>query len=67
MKTTKYNAMISAFQCDLSLARDGEMKMAELDTQIKNKNERLLNDIDLLEELEYLLRHGKAEIHIVEE
>ena len=65
-KTTKFNNMISAFQCDFSLAKDGTHKLSELDKKIEQKDSSLLKDIDLLEELEWLLRNGKAEIHIVE-
>lgn len=65
-KTTKFNNMISAFQCDFSLAKDGIHKLSELDKKIEQKDSSLLKDIDLLEELEWLLRNGKAEIHIVE-
>lgn len=68
MKTDKYNKMISAFQCDFSLARDGEHKLLELDEKLKTPmwNRELINDIDLLEELEWKLRTGKAEIHLVD-
>ena len=66
MKTEKFNNMISAFQCDMSLAKDGKHRLAELDTKIKNKDASILKDINLLEELEWLLRNGKAEIHLVE-
>lgn len=66
MKTDKYNNMISAFQCDFSLAKEGHYKLSELDDKIKNKDSALSRDIELLEELEYLLRSGKAEIHINE-
>lgn len=45
--------------------QDNGFKLADLDTEIKNGNERLNKDIDLLEELEFLLRTGQAEIHIV--
>jgi len=67
LKTEKYNKMISAFQCDMSLARDGEKRLAELESAMQAGDEKLLNDIGLLEELEFLLRHGKIEIHLVEE
>lgn len=67
MKTTKYNNMIAAFECDFDLARNGERDLRELSNAIKNKDERLLNDIDLLCELSFLLRYGKAEIHLVDE
>lgn len=56
--------MISAFQSDFSLARDGDRKLSDLDELIKNKNSTLLKDIELLEELEWMLRTGNAEIHI---
>lgn len=69
MKTDKFNNMISSFQCDFSLAReeDNNRVLADLDDLIKVKDENLMRDIDLLEELEWMLRNGKAEIHIVEE
>ena len=67
MKTEKFNAMISSFQCDFSLARDDKNhSLSELDNLIAKKNETILRDIELLEELEWLLRSGKAEIHLVE-
>lgn len=67
MKTEKYNNMISAFQCDFTLAKENIRKLGELDIKLKNKDKSLFEDIDLLEELEYMLRTGKAEIHIIEE
>ena len=68
MKTDKFNNMISAFQCDLSLELEGGGgKLRVLEDLIKNKNQRLLEDIKLLEELEFLLRYGKAEIHLIED
>ena len=68
MKTDKYNNMISSFQCDFSLAKDtdSDRKLADLDDLIEKKDENLLRDIELLEELEWLLRRGKAEIHLVD-
>lgn len=67
MKTEKYNQMISAFQCDFSLAeKDSPIKLANLDNLIERKDESLMRDIELLKELDWLLRTGKAEIHIVE-
>lgn len=65
MKTTKFNNMISAFQCDLSLAKESEHKLAELDKLIESKDKDFLRDIELLEELEWMLRTGRVEIHIV--
>ena len=68
MKTDKFNNMISSFQCDFSLAKenDNDRRLADLDDLIAAKDENLLRDIELLEELEWMLRNGKAEIHIVE-
>jgi hypothetical protein len=67
MKTDKFNRMIESFQCDFSLAKDtdSDRKLADLDDLIEAKDEQLLHDIELLEELEWLLRNGKAEIHLV--
>lgn len=56
--------MISAFQCDFSLIKEGEKSLAELDYMIQNKYPDIMKDIELLEELEWMLRTGKAEIHI---
>jgi len=55
MKTDKYNNMISAFQCDFSLAKDGECKLSDLDKKLREPmwNRKLINDIELLEELEW--------------
>ena len=68
MKTEKFNNMISSFQCDFTLAKenDNDRRLADLDDLIEKKDENLLRDIELLEELEWLLRNGKAEIHLVE-
>ena len=66
MKTDKYTNMIEAFECDFTLAVEGNHSLTQLQTAIENKNENILKDIELLAELSYLLRHGKAEIHIIE-
>ena len=59
MKVTKrYNKMIEAFECDMTLARNGEKDISELDF----KDPQLLNDIELLESLSYELRYGNLEI-----
>lgn len=63
-KTNKFNNMIEAFECDFDLAREGEKDLNELQELINKKDEKLLKDIDLLCELSYLLRYGKAEIMI---
>ena len=58
--------MISAFQCDFSLARDGDKRLGALDYELHDPhlNSELIKDIELLEELEYMLRTGLVEIHI---
>ena len=64
--TYKYNDMISAFQCDFTCARDrvDNLRLFDLDVAITNKDDSrhkgINKDIDLLEELEFLLRYGKA-------
>lgn len=67
IKTNKFNEMIRTFDADLDLALNGETKLSELQELINEKDERLLNDIELLNELSFLLRHNKAEIHIMAE
>lgn len=66
MKTDKFNNMIEVFACDFDLAIQNVHPLTKLQKEIENGNEFLLKDIDLLCELDYMLRHGKAEIHIVE-
>jgi len=66
-KTDKYNNMLSAFQCDFSLAKEGEFKLAELDAKIESKEPFIMKDIELLEELEWMLRNGRAEIYVRKE
>lgn len=59
MKVTKrYNKMIEAFECDMTLARNGEKDISELDF----RDPQLLNDIELLESLSYGLRYGNLKI-----
>lgn len=65
IKTNKFNHMISSFQCDFSLAKEGKHKLLELDKHIQSKNEKILKDIELLEELEWMLRNNRAEIRII--
>ena len=66
-KTDKFNKMIEAFECDFILAKNRQKSLGSLDISIFEKEEKLMADIDLLEELSYLLRYGKAEIHLIEE
>ena len=65
MITHKFNDMIEAFECDFNLALEGDHALSELEKQIKNGDKKLLHDISLLQELSFMLRHGKAEIHLV--
>lgn len=68
--TSKYNNMISAFQCDFTCVRDDDLRLSDLDDAITNKDDPrhkgINKDIDLLEELEFLLRCGKAKIMVKE-
>lgn len=70
--TNKYNNMISALQYDFTCARDrvDDLQLSALDAAIINKDDprhkRINKDIDLLEELEFLLRYGKAKIMVKE-
>lgn len=57
-ETERFSNMIQAFECDFVLARDERRTLASLDLNNKSIN----RDIDLLEELSYLLRYGKAKI-----
>ena len=59
---SRFNNMIEAFECDFGLAKDGAYSISELDDKIKFKDKKLMEDIDLLEELSYLLRNGEATI-----
>ena len=45
MKTDKFNKMISAFQCDLSLAKDPSYRLVRLDRKIKKNKIALDNKI----------------------
>lgn len=60
--TEKYTYVLQAFECDMTLARDGKHPL-ELDFN----NEKVLKDINLLEELSFELRHGNAKIVQVKE
>lgn len=65
LKTDKYTHMISAFQCDFSLAKNNPKILNELQENLESKDERFIKDIELLEEFEYKLRHGIIEIYEV--
>lgn len=65
VKTTRYNGAIEAFECDFNLIVDEKRTFADLDETFTN-NPRLYADMNLLCELSYLLRNGKAEIVLIE-
>ena len=64
MKETKdFNDVISAFAADLMLAKKtGARSLLDLQKQIVNQDQRLLDDIDKINKLEFLLRRGKVKI-----
>lgn len=63
----KFSRMISAFQCDFSLAKQGKQSIFELNSKIKRREEKIMEDIELLEELEWNLRNGYMKIVRTEE
>lgn len=63
--TNKYMFMIDNFSCDFDLAADddSDFSLEEIQEQIENNlNLRLSNDIELLSELSFNLRHGYVKI-----
>lgn len=63
--TNKYMFMIDSFSCDFDLAADddSDFSLEEMQEQIENNlNLRLSNDIELLSELSFNLRHGHVKI-----
>ncbi len=63
--TIKYFDMIHAFECDFSLAvdKDSDFTLDELQQQINdNLNLKLNNDIELLKELSFGIRHHYIKI-----
>ena len=61
--TEKFNLMIQTFECDFNLAEEGDYEIFQkLQDGIKKKQQRIMNDIHLLQELSFLLRYGKARI-----
>lgn len=62
--TKKYENMIQAFECDFNLPfnyNDFTM-FDDLQRLIQNKNERLVKDIELLQELSFGIRYGNLKI-----
>ena len=64
MKETKeFNDAISAFAADLMIAKkQGQRSLLDLQKQIVNQDQRLLDDIDKINKLDFLLRRGKVKI-----
>lgn len=62
--TREYAKMLEAFECDFCLVRDNgqEFGLDDLQAKIKNKDERILRDIELLEKLSFGIRHGNIRI-----
>ena len=67
MKTDKYTNMLQAFECDLNIAKYHNSSLSELDNSLQDDNSRISKDLELLRELNLLLRTGKAEINLVSE
>lgn len=67
--TDKYSNMIQAFESDFSLAKENDVpfNLKEIQKLIDNEDERILNDIKLLEELSFKIRHNQIEIVEVKE
>lgn len=63
MKETKeFNDAISAFAADLMIAKKQGRSLLDLQKQIVNQDQRLLDDIDKINKLDFLLRRGKVKI-----
>ena len=65
--TKKFEKALIGFSGDFSLAERGINHLAELDKILKREDtdkykQRLVKDIELLNELETLLRYGKIKI-----
>jgi hypothetical protein len=64
--TEKYYKMIRMFGADMSLAKD-DIKSFSFDELIKNNTKDIYGDIDLLNELEFKIRHNQIVIMEVSE
>lgn len=62
--TSKYTEMIQSFECDFSLAccEEDTFTLDNLQEAIGNKQEPLMQDIELLKELSFGLRYEKIKI-----
>lgn len=58
--TSRYENMLTSFQADFSLATNyNELDYVDFRDLIRNKNDRILKDIELLSELEFKIRHNQ--------
>lgn len=64
--TDRYSSMIESFECDFNLAAEGEISLSILQESINKQDPRLMQDIELLREMSYAVRHGKVKIMHVE-
>lgn len=60
--TARYDSMIYSFTADLDLAVQGDKPLSGLDDLISENNAYLMEDIDLMGELSFGLRHGRVKI-----
>lgn len=59
----KYYDMIEAFEADFYFMVNGDgCKLMEIGELIEKEDKRLMNDIYLLSELAYNIKHGKIKI-----
>ncbi len=65
--TTKYDNMITAFAADFDLAVEDNFELGYLDDKIRENDAKLMTDITLLCELDWLLRRKKAKIVLMED
>lgn len=63
--TSKYEDMIDSFDCDFQLAKEGIFTLNTIQNLISVDNKRLLKDIELLNELNFMIRHKQAKIVLV--
>lgn len=61
--TDKFKAMLESFECDFTLAEDNkDFPLSKIQELIDKEDKKILHDIELLQELSFMLRHGQAQI-----
>lgn len=60
--TDRYIGMLEAFECDMKLAKDSQLRLINLQKLIDKKDFYVLKDIKLLEELSFYLRNKNCSI-----